>query len=321
MKKDNRLKSAWDDGVRKAKFWLIGAATLVSTTCAFGQKNYNDKCNGSPAWLSSTIETRGSNNPAATISDDGKYYGMNQLDMNNVKRLAKFINSNNKYQEIKNKIQFNQDGSIKNASWVDLAKKHQGIFTEAQEDFICQIYLPECFHRLQKSLITDAKLADKDAILVSEINPAILSVFAHDYVKSPYSKKPFTALKKAGDIEKINSEEFIKNYLNNAYLLDKTLLTFHDDSIAWKDAQLLALCGKAQNEANMHLDQTNSITTNRNEEIAAVRKKISPVVNDKIAVKMVPYSPVAKVAESASSEEMNIKMSMDSYIRKNGGRM
>lgn len=318
MEKDNRLKNAWDDGMRKAKFWLIGAATLISTTCAFGQKNYNDKCNGSPAWLSSTVETRGSDNPAATISTNRTYYGMNQLNKDNVKKLSKFINSNDKYQEIQNKLKFNEDGSIKDASWVNLAKKHTNTFIEAQEDFICQVYLPECFKKLQKSLISDAKIQNKEPIIVSEINPAILSIFAHDYVKAPNSTKPFTVLKKAGSLEKINSEQFIVNYTKPGYFQDKALSAFHDKTIEWKDAQLLALCGKAQNEANSHFSKAPPKTTNRGEEIAEIRKKISPVLDDKIALKMTPYSPVAKVYKS---NEAKIPVSISDQIIKSSGRM
>lgn len=318
MKKNNRLKNAWDDGMRKAKFWLIGAATLVSTTCAFGQKNYNDKCNGSPAWLSSAVETRGAANPAAIISSNSTYHGMNQLDKFNVKRLAKFINSNDKYQEIQNKLQFNADGSVKDASWLNLAKKHPEAFTEAQEDFICQVYLPECFQRLQKSLIADAKTKDKEPIMVSNINPAILSIFSHDYVKAPYSTKPFMALKKADDLKKINDEQFILNYLKPGYIQSKALLAFHDNTIEWKDAQLMAICGEAQNEADLYLSKANPITTNRSEEIAEIRKKIPPIFSNETAMKMTPFLPVAK---SPRPEEMTIQTSINSYIKKNTERM
>ncbi len=318
MEKDNRLKKAWNDGVRKAKFWLIGAATLVSTTCAFGQKGYNDKCNGSPAWLSSTVETKGATKPAATISAKSTYHGINQLDMNNVKKLSKFINSNNKYKEIQNQLKFNANGSVQDASWVNLAKKHPQAFTEAQEDFICQVYLPGCFQRLQKSLISNAKTKNKEPIMVSQINPAILSIFAHDYVKAPNSTKPFTALRNAGNIEKVNSDQFIKSYLKEGYFQNKALSAFHDSNIEWKDAQLLALCKKAQNEANTYLNNTNPVNTNRSEEIAEIRKKISPVIDDKLAIEMTPYKPVAK---PILDDDAKAKMSISDQIIKSVGRM
>ena len=285
MKKDDRQKSVWRTRVDELKVLGASALLFVSSLSMFGQKNYNDKCNGSLAWLSSTTETRGSTNPAATISPGSTYHGINQLDGYNVSRLIKFINQNDIYKPLQGKLSVtktkgkNKKGQVidvyrvNDAQWKALAASQSELFTQAQEDFLCQIYLPECFGRLQKSLITDAKNKKKTPIMLSDIHPVVLSLFARSYVKGPYSSAPFTALKNAGSLEKINSEAFITKYTSkNSYLQNKALTSFRDNTIQWKDAQLAAACSQAQKQAVTYLasveknDQTRKTLAERKQE-------------------------------------------------------
>ena len=58
-------------------------ATFKSVFRAYPGKYYNEVCNGSPCWLSSTFETNGAGigkNPSsiATWNDNGNYRGLNQ---------------------------------------------------------------------------------------------------------------------------------------------------------------------------------------------------------------------------------------------------
>lgn len=251
---------------------IFGASVLlsISSMCMFGQKTYNDKCNGSLAWLSSTTETRDSANPAAVISSGSTYHGLNQLDGYNVSRLIKFIDQQDAYKPLRGKLSVtktkgkNKKGQIvdvykvNDAQWKALATSQQELFTLAQEDFLCQVYLPECFERLQKSLITDATNKKKAPIMLSDIHPAVLSMFARSYVKGPYSSAPATALKNAGDINKINCEAFIIKYTGkNTYLQKKALSAFRDTTIRWKDAQIAAACSRAQKQAIAYMDSIN----------------------------------------------------------------
>ncbi len=284
MKKDDRQKSVWRTRVDELKVPGASALLFVSSMSMFGQKTYNDKCNGSLAWLSATTETRGSTNPAAVISSGSTYHGMNQLDGYNVSRLINFINKNDAYKPLRGKLSVtktkvkNKKGKlvdvykVDDAKWKALASSQKDLFTLAQEDFLCQVYLPECFERLQKSLITDAKNKKKAPIMLSDIHPTVLSLFARSYVKGPYSSSPFTALKNAGSLNSVNSEAFIIKYTGkNSYLRDKALTSFRDKTIQWKDAQIAAACSQAQKQAVTYLAAVNKADQTR--KTLAERKK------------------------------------------------
>lgn len=257
MKKENGQESARSKCWNKFKMWSIGITAFLSSTTMFGQKNYNDSCNGSLAWLSSTTETRGAPNPAAVISANKTYRGLNQFNRTNVKKLNKFINSDNRYKEIHGMLKFGAKGEIIDASWKETANKHKEVFTKAQEDFTCEVYIPDCFMKLQKELIQDAKNKGHAPVMLSDVHPAVLSLFVRSYIKAPGATKPATELKKAGSLDKINNENFIKNYVQkDAYLENKALSAFHDNNISWNQAQLTAACSKARIAADGHMAET-----------------------------------------------------------------
>lgn len=221
---------------------------------------YNVTCNGSLAWVSATTETRGAKNSAATISPNKLYYGINQLDGYNVSRLIKFINTNDKYQQLRGHLSCskqcvkNKDGKtvlkyvVDGAKWKNLAHTQEALFTAAQEDFLCEVYLPECFQRLQKQLINHVKNKHTAPINVSSLHPAVLSLFARRYVKAPNSKAPFEAVKNKS-LAQINNEKFIKDFCgSNEYLKEKALSAFNKKDFYWKEYQILNACSLAQQE-------------------------------------------------------------------------
>lgn len=257
------------------KLATLGLSLLMplSSTAVFGQKSYNDHCNGSLAWLSSTTETRGALNPAAVIADGvTSYYGINQLNGYNVFRLIQFIDSHDEYKSLQGKLSVTVSHGINkrgekttiykadNNKWRTLANTQREAFTEAQENFLCQVYLPECFLRLQKSLISHSKISGSKLIVLSELHPAVLSLFARSYVKGPFASAPLTALKKVKNVNEVNTEQFIMTYTKNKpYLQNNALNAFRDTTISWKDAQLKAACSLAVNEVS-HLRECQPVS-------------------------------------------------------------
>ena len=261
--KNNTLISWFFTGL---SFFSTGAASADNTpdpvkqTTNITSVRYNDTCNGSLAWVSSTTETRGASNSAATISSNKLYYGINQLDGYNVSRLITFINTNDKYQKLRGHLSCsrqrvkNKNGKtvlkyvVDGAKWKKLAQTQNALFTAAQEDFLCEVYLPECFKKLQKSLIAEAQRKHTAPIAVSNLHPAVLSLFARRYVKAPNSKAPFEAIKNK-KLTQINNEKFIKDFCgSNEYLKEKALSAFNRKDFHWKEYQILKACSLAQQE-------------------------------------------------------------------------
>lgn len=247
-------------------FFSTGAASANNTpdpvkqTTNITSVRYNDTCNGSLAWVSSTTETRGASNAAATISPNKLYYGINQLDGYNVSRLITFINTNDKYQKLRGHLSCsrqrvkNKNGKtvlkyvVDGAKWKKLAQTQNALFTAAQEDFLCEVYLPELFQKLQKQLISHAQKNHSAPIAVSSLHPAVLSLFARRYVKAPNSKAPFEAVKDKS-LTQINSEKFIKDFCgSNDYLEKKALSAFNKTELVWNENQIAKACSLAQQE-------------------------------------------------------------------------
>ena len=251
--------SLFSTGAASANCPVDSTKQPVSTTLLC----YNDACNGSLAWISATTETRGAKNSAATISPNKLYYGINQLDGYNVSRLITFINTNNKYQQLRghlsctktsykkkvgNKVVTRTAYKVDGAKWKKLAQTQNDLFTAAQEDFLCEIYLPELFQKLQKQLINHAQKNHAAPIAVSSLHPAVLSLFARRYVKAPNSKAPFEAVKNKS-LAQINNEKFIKDFCgNNEYLKNKALSAFKGKDFQWNEYQILKACSLAQKE-------------------------------------------------------------------------
>lgn len=243
--------------MNRIKTFGLSALTFLSSLNVFGQVGYHKKCNGSLAWLSSTTETRGAANPSSTISPSGKYYGINQLDGYNVSRLIKYINSHDKYRALRGKLAVektkNEAGGtvyrVNRAKWQALGAAQPELFARAQEDFLCAVYLPECFRRLQKGLIAEAKKSGRRPIALRQLHPTVLSLFARSFVKKPATTAPLTALKNARTAEAANTEKFIIAYAGkNEYLKDKALASFRGAEISWKEAQIAAACSLAEKE-------------------------------------------------------------------------
>lgn len=291
--------------MNKLKVFGLSALTFFSSLNIFAQAGYHKKCNGSIAWLSSTTETRGASNPSATISPSGKYYGINQLDGFNVNRLIKYINEHEEYKSLQGKLRVNisKDKSgqtiyrVDQAKWKNLASTHPELFSQAQEDFLCAVYLPECFRRLQKDLITEAKKSGRQPIEITKLHPTILSLFARSFVKKPASTAPLTALKNARTVEAANTERFIINYTgSNEYLRNKALSSFQSKEISWKQAQISAACHLAEKEIQKYRTAK-----------AQSRQKLQSMLNE-----IAPLRQVRSVAVSQrsnrSSKAKNIQL-------------
>lgn len=243
--------------MNRIKTFTLSALTFLSSLNVFGQAGYHKKCNGSLAWLSSTTETRGAANPSALVSSSGKYYGINQLDGYNVSRLIKYINSHDEYRALWGKlaVEKTKNGAggtvyrVNRAKWQALGAAQPELFARAQEDFLCAVYLPECFRRLQKGLIAEARKNGRRPIALRQLHPTVLSLFARSFVKKPATTAPLTALKNARTVEAVNTEKFIIAYAGkNEYLKNKALTSFRGAEISWKEAQIAAACSLAEKE-------------------------------------------------------------------------
>ena len=285
------------------KTWGLSALTLLCSLKMSGQSGYNDKCNGSLAWLSSTTETRGMRNPAATISASGTYYGINQLSGYNVSRLIDFINTHKEYAALRGKLSVTTGKTKKGLTyyrvnkekWRALAKAQPQLFTRAQEDFLCQVYLPECFGKLQRKLIQEARRTGKKPLDLTKMHPVVLSLFARSFVKNPSATLPLSKLKKARSLEDVNSESFITSYIGkNAYLKKKALESFRRHDISWKQAQLTAACTEAKkalrNYEASQLDKANPVASAR-----------------KTSGKTVQKRPVAKTASLQTAQMLKLR--------------
>lgn len=292
--------------MNRIKTFGLSALTFFSSLNMFGQAGYHKKCNGSLAWLSSTTETRGAPNPSAVVSPSGRYYGINQLDGYNVSRLIKYINSHDEYQALRGKLAVekkkNEDGKtvyrVNRAKWQALGAAQPELFARAQEDFLCAVYLPECFQRLQKGLIAEAKKSGRRPIALRQLHPAVLSLFARSFVKKPATTAPLTALKNARTAEAANTEKFIIAYVGkNEYLKDKALASFRSADISWKEAQIAAACSLAEKE----MQKYEAAEAERRQKEFSMLKKTAPLRQSR------PERAVRRLSDAAQMPALSLK--------------
>lgn len=256
------------------------ATNPLDSFCFSGQR-YNDKCNGSLCWLSSKFETKDAgvgkykNTPSiAMFSTNKKYRGINQMDISNTRKFAKYLKKlaemsdsafaetcylTGKYPDsIIQKIHkdeqdlsqlLNRKNGLSEQNWKRAVKKHEQVATFCNEWFLVSNYSPECFERIQE------KINNKGvAVSVKKLHPAILSALHRRVIQSPYTyannfcDKLFKFIELSpNNINNINSEEFIKTAFPRN-LADETISLFNDSTQQWNQMQFLVALQKVKPE-------------------------------------------------------------------------
>ena len=234
---------------------------------AYPGKYYNEICNGSPCWLSSTFETNGAGigknvSSVATWNNHGDYRGLNQMSPGHASKFLKWLETQ---EEHKNVYQALKKGGVGKANWQAVAKKMEHQMTVAFEDYMVEKYSPENFQAIQKKLNEAGSKAS-----IKKLHPVILSAIHQLTVQRPawrnkIAMKMISFMKRhKGDESQLNSAEFINELYppqagkdHYAALRKRAVATLNDTTINWKQEQfanLLALATPANDDTRSWFD-------------------------------------------------------------------
>ena len=222
-------------------------ATFKSVFRAYPGKYYNEVCNGSPCWLSSTFETNGAGigkNPSsiATWNDNGSYRGLNQIDPANAQKFLKWLEKKSQFQSVYTEL---KKGGVGKANWQKTAKDQEHLMTEAFEWYMVEVYNTDNFKFIQDR-INKAKVHAN----VRKLHPAIISAMHQLMVQSPARRTSIAnkiirfVEEHNGDAKQLNSKEFIQTLVTNKSVQKRALELFDDTSVQWKTAQFDSLLSK-----------------------------------------------------------------------------
>lgn len=216
---------------------------------AYPGKYYNEICNGSPCWLSSTFETNGAGigkkpSSIATWNDNGNYRGLNQIDPYHAKNFLTWLGTQSQFQSVYTAL---KKGGVGKANWQKTAKEQEHLMTEAFEWYMVKEYNADNFKDIQ-NILNKAKVN----VSVKKLHPAIISVMHQLMVQRPARKttianKIAKFYREHGKKEsKLNSVEFIKELTTNKGVQSKAINLLNDSSIFWKVGQFDALLAKVK---------------------------------------------------------------------------
>ena len=214
---------------------------------AYPGKYYNEICNGSPCWLSSTFETNGAGigkNPSsiATWNDNGNYRGLNQIDPHHAKNFLTWLETQSQFQSVYISL---KKGGVGKANWQKTAKEQEHLMTEAFEWYMVKEYNADNFKSIQ-NLINKEKVN----VSIKKLHPAIISVMHQLMVQRParrgtIANKIINFYQKHNKKESaLNSVEFIKELTSNKTVQNRAITLLNDSSIFWKVGQFDALLSK-----------------------------------------------------------------------------
>lgn len=230
------------DSPEKPLTETIAAPVTNTEFKAYPGEYYNQKCNGSPCWLSSTFETNGAGegpkknlSSIAVFSANGLYRGINQMDINHSKRFVKWLKDKEQFSPIYKML---SQGGVGKANWQNTAKKYEHLMTLANEQYMVQEYNPANFGKIQK-ILNNHQLP----VSVKKFHPAILSCIHKMTVQSPAASQRI-ALKTVkflndhgNDVESLNSEDYIRHISTSAALSKATIKLMNDSTVQWNVSQ------------------------------------------------------------------------------------
>lgn len=222
-------------------------ATFKSVFRAYPGKYYNEVCNGSPCWLSSTFETNGAGigkkpSSIATWNDNGNYRGLNQIDPANAQKFLKWLEKKSQFQSVYTEL---KKGGVGKANWQKTAKDQEHLMTEAFEWYMVEVYNTDNFKFIQDR-INKAKVHAN----VRKLHPAIISAMHQLMVQSPARRTSIAnkivrfVEEHNGDAKQLNSKEFIQTLVTNKSVQKRALELFDDTAVQWKTAQFDSLLSK-----------------------------------------------------------------------------
>ena len=222
-------------------------ATFKSVFRAYPGKYYNEVCNGSPCWLSSTFETNGAGigknlSSIATWNDNGNYRGLNQIDPANAQKFLKWLEKKSQFKSVYNEL---KKGGVGKANWQKTAKNQEHLMTEAFEWYMVEVYNSDNFKVIQDK-INKAKVNAN----IRKLHPAIISAMHQLMVQSPARRTSIAnkvirfVEEHNGDAKTLNSKEFIQTLVTNKSVQKRALDLFTDTTTQWKTAQFDTLLSK-----------------------------------------------------------------------------
>lgn len=215
---------------------------------AYPGKYYNEICNGSPCWLSSTFETHGAGtgrlakiSSVAMWSANNLYRGINQMDTNHAKKFYNWLKDKKEFAPVYQSLSY----GLGKANWQKTAKNYEHLMTRANEEYMVQKYNVDNMKYLQN--VFNKKGI---AISVKKLHPAIVSEIHKMTVQSPaaYSRiaeKTITFLKHhQNKASALNTEEYIGIIATSTALKNATVALFNDSTIQWNKKQFDELLSK-----------------------------------------------------------------------------
>lgn len=222
-------------------------ATFKSVFRAYPGKYYNEVCNGSPCWLSSTFETNGAGigkrpSSIATWNDNGNYRGLNQISPAHAQKFLKWLEKKSQFQSVYTEL---KKGGVGKANWQKTAKDQEHLMTEAFEWYMVEVYNTDNFKFIQDR-INKAKVHAN----VRKLHPAIISAMHQLMVQRPARRTSIAnkiirfVEEHNGDAKQLNSKEFIQTLVTNKSVQKRALELFDDTAVQWKTAQFDSLLSK-----------------------------------------------------------------------------
>ncbi len=288
-------------------------ATFKSVFRAYPGKYYNEVCNGSPCWLSSTFETNGAGigkNPSsiAAWNDDGNYRGLNQINPANAQKFLKWLEKKSQFQSVYAEL---KKGGVGKANWQKTAKDQEHLMTEAFEWYMVEVYNSDNFKFIQEKL-NKAKIKAN----VRKLHPAIISAMHQLMVQSPARRTSIAnkivrfVEEHNGDAKQLNSKEFIQTLVTNKSVQKRALELFADTAVQWKTAQFDSLLSKVIPEN----DDMKTWFNLRQEEQQKLKKEAQ--TKRKLSQGMKEFKEVSRqnfinLIKSTKNDELSKKINME----------